>query len=451
MSSSSIIIRNATIINEGKIFSADVLIEDGLITKIDKNISSNKNYKEINAEGLHLFPGVIDDQVHFREPGLTHKGEIYTESKAAVAGGITSYMEMPNTVPNTLTQNLLEEKYQIATKKSLANFSFFMGASNNNLEEVLKTNPKNVCGIKIFMGSSTGDMLVDNQIALENIFSKSEMLIATHCEDEITIKNNLAAYKEKYGDDIPVKFHPLIRSEEACYKSSSFAVELAKKHNTRLHILHISTEKEISLFVPTDREQFPLEKKRITAEACIHHLWFSDDDYERLGNLIKWNPAIKTAQDRDAIFKGVLNNHIDIIATDHAPHTLEEKQQVYTKAASGGPLVQHTLVAMLQFYHQQKISLEKIVEKMCHAPAVCFQIEKRGFVREGYFADLVLVDLNKKWKVDKTNIVAKCGWSPFEGVEFNAAVTHTFVNGNLVFVNGKFFEEVNGQRLLFER
>ncbi len=444
---SSIIIRNATIINEGKIFTSDVLIEDGLISKIDKNISSNKNYKEINAEGLHLFPGVIDDQVHFREPGLTHKGEIYTESKAAVAGGVTSYMEMPNTVPNTLTQELLEEKYQIASKKSLANFSFFMGASNNNLEEVLKTNPKNVCGIKIFMGSSTGDMLVDNQVALENIFSKSPMLIATHCEDEITIKNNLAIYKEKFGDDIPVKFHPLIRSEEACYKSSSFAVELAKKHNTRLHILHISTAKEISLF----DNSIPLEKKRITAEACIHHLWFSDDDYERLGNLIKWNPAIKTKKDRAAIFNAVLENRIDIIATDHAPHTIEEKQTVYTKAPSGGPLVQHSLVAMLEFYHQQKISLEKIAEKMCHAPAVCFQIEKRGFIREGYFGDLVLVDLNKKWKVEKTNIVAKCGWSPFEGVEFNAAVKHTFVNGNIVYENGNFFEEVKGQRLLFER
>ena len=444
---SSTIIRNATIVNEGKMYFSDIFIEDGLISRIDKNISSNKIYKEINAEGLHLFPGLIDDQVHFREPGLTHKGDIYSESKAAVAGGITSYMEMPNTVPNTLTQELLEEKYLIASKKSLSNFSFFMGASNNNIEEVLKTNPKNVCGIKIFMGSSTGDMLVDNHTALENIFSRSPMLIATHCEDENTISKNLAEYKQKYGDDIPVKFHPLIRNDEACYKSSSFAIALAKKHNTRLHILHISTEKEIDLF----DNLIPLKNKRITAEACIHHLWFSDEDYERLGNFIKWNPSIKTVKDRNAILNGVLDNHIDIIATDHAPHTIEEKQQVYTKTPSGGPLAQHSLVAMLQFYHKQKITLKKIAEKMCHAPAVCFQIAKRGYIREGYFADLVLVDLNKKWKVDKTNIIAKCNWSPFEGVEFNAAVTHTIVNGNLVYENGKFSEEIKGQRLLFER
>ncbi len=441
------IIRNAKPTNEGKTFPSDILIEDGLITRIDKNISTNKNYREINAEGLHLFPGIIDDQVHFREPGLTHKGDIYTESKAAVAGGITSYMEMPNTIPNTLTQELLEEKYQIASKKSIANFSFFMGASNTNIEEVLKTNAKNVCGVKIFMGSSTGDMLVDNELALENIFSKSPMLIATHCEDEATIRKNLVEYKVKYGDDIPVKFHPLIRSEEACYKSSSFAVELAKKYNTRLHILHISTAKEISLF----DNSIPLEHKRITAEACIHHLWFSDEDYERLGNFIKWNPAIKTAKDRAAILNAVLDNHIDIIATDHAPHTLEEKEQIYTKAPSGGPLVQHSLVAMLELYHQKKITLEKIVEKMCHAPAICFQVAKRGFIREGYFADLVLVDLNKKWKVAKSNIVAKCGWSPFEETEFSSSVTHTFVNGNLVYKKGEFFEETKGQRLLFER
>lgn len=450
----SFILRNFTIVNEGKIFSSDILIEDGLISRIDKNISSKNNYKEINAEGLHLFPGVIDDQVHFREPGLTHKGDIYTESKAAVAGGVTSYMEMPNTIPNTLTQELLEEKYQLASKKSLANFSFFMGASNNNLEEVLKTNSKNVCGIKIFMGSSTGNMLVDDEKTLENIFSKSPMLIATHCEDENTIRKNLAEYKGKYGEDIPVKFHPVIRSDEACYKSSSFGVALAKKHNTRLHILHISTEREISLF----DNSISLEKKRITAEACIHHLWFCDEDYERLGNFIKWNPAIKTAKDRNAIFNAVLDNHIDIIATDHAPHTVEEKNQPYTKAPSGGPLVQHSLVAMLQLYHQKKISLEKIAEKMCHAPAVCFQIEKRGFVREGYAADLVLVDLNKKWKVEKKNILAKCGWSPFEGVEFNSSVTHTFVNGNLVYENlpagrqgGKFNESEKGKRLTFVR
>ncbi len=441
------LLRNVTIVNEGKIFSSDVFIEDGLIAKIDKNISSKKKHKEINAEELHLFPGVIDDQVHFREPGLIHKGDIYSESKAAVAGGVTSYMEMPNTIPNTLTQELLEEKYQIASKKSLANFSFFMGASNNNLEEVLKTNPLNVCGIKIFMGASTGDMLVDAEKTLENIFSKSRMLIATHCEDEATIREDLAEYKEKYGDDIPIKFHPYIRSDEACYKSSAFAVALAKKHNTRLHILHISTGKEISLF----ENKIPLEKKRITAEACIHHIWFCDEDYERLGNFIKWNPAIKTANDRDAVFNAVLDNHIDIIATDHAPHTIEEKNQAYTKAPSGGPLVQHSLVAMLEFYHQKKISLEKIAEKMSHAVATCFQMEKRGFVREGYFADLVLVDLKRKWKVEKKNILAKCNWSPFEGTEFNSSVTHTFVSGNLVFDKGKFIEEEKGQRLIFSR
>ena len=443
----SFIIRNSTIVNERKIFSSDVLIEHGFISKIEKNISVNKNYREINAEGLHLFPGVIDDQVHFREPGLTHKGDIYTESKAAVAGGITSYMEMPNTVPNTLTQELLKEKYQAATKKSLANFSFFMGASNNNLDEVLKTDPENVCGIKIFMGSSTGDMLVDDQKTLENIFSRSPLLIATHCEDEATIKKNLEDYKSKYGEDIPVRYHPLIRSDEACFKSSSVAVGLAKKFNARLHILHISTGKEISLF----DNATPLNKKRITAEACIHHLWFCDEDYERLGNFIKWNPAIKTKKDREAILNALLDNHIDIIATDHAPHTVEEKKQVYTKAPSGGPLVQHSFVAMLEFYHQKKIALEKIAEKMCHSPAICFQVEKRGFIREGYHADLVLVDLNKKWKVEKSNVLAKCGWSPFEGVEFNSSVTHTFVNGSLVYEKGKFFEDIKGQRLMFDR
>jgi len=443
----SIIIRNAILVNEGKIFSSDVFIENGWILKIGTDISVKGNYKEIHAEGLHLLPGVIDDQVHFREPGLTHKGDIYTESKAAVAGGITSFMEMPNTIPNTLTQELLEEKYQVAARKSLANFSFFMGVSNNNIEEVLKTNPENVCGIKIFMGSSTGDMLVDNQKTLENIFSTSPMLIATHCEDEATIRKNLEEYKSKYGEDIPVKFHPLIRSDEACFKSSSFAIELAKKFNTRLHILHISTEKEIALF----ENKIPLDKKRITAEACIHHLWFCDRDYARLGNFIKWNPAVKTEKDRDAVFNAMLDNRLDIIATDHAPHTMEEKKQRYTKAPSGGPLVQHSLVAMLEFYHSKKITLEKIVEKMCHAPAVCFRVEKRGFIREGYYADLVLADLNKKWEVEKSNILAKCGWSPFEGVEFNSSITHTFVNGKLVFERGKFFEETKGQRVLFNR
>jgi dihydroorotase len=442
-----IIIRNSIIVNEGKVFSSDVLLENGMIIKIEKNISSTKNYNEINAEGLHLFPGVIDDQVHFREPGLTHKGDIYSESKAAVAGGITSYMEMPNTVPNTLTQELLEEKYKIASQKSLANYSFYMGASNNNLDEVLKTNSKNVCGIKIFMGSSTGDMLVDDEKALENIFSKSPMLIATHCEDESSIRKHLEEYKAKFGDDIPVAFHPVIRNEEVCFKSSSLAVALAKKHGTRLHILHISTAKELELF----DSYIPLSKKRITAEACVHHLWFCNEDYKQLGNFIKWNPAVKTKHDRDALLDGVLNNKIDVIATDHAPHTIEEKKQVYTKAPSGGPLVQHALVAILQFYSDGKITLEKITEKICHAPAVCFQIEKRGYIREGYFADLVLIDLKKKWKVEKSNILAKCGWSPFEGTEFTSSVTHTFVNGNLVYENGKLFEDVRGHRLLFKR
>jgi dihydroorotase len=441
------IIKNASIVNEGKIFVADVLIRDGLIERIDRDISVEGKVHIIDADGLHLFPGVIDDQVHFREPGLTQKGDIYTESRAAVAGGTTTFMEMPNTVPNTLTQSLLEDKYRIASRTSIANYSFFMGVSNENIEEVLKTDQKNVCGIKIFMGSSTGSMLVDNEQTLEAIFSRSPMLIATHCEDENTIKNNLAKYKEQYGDDIPLKYHPLIRSEEACYKSSSFAVSLAKKHGTRLHILHISTAKETSLFDNT----LPLEKKKITAEACVHHLWFSEADYETKGNFIKWNPAIKTAADRDAIFQAVLDNKIDIIATDHAPHTIEEKNQVYTKAPGGGPLVQHSLVALLEMYKKGKITLERIAEKMSHAPAHCFKVEKRGFVREGYFADLVLVNLNDPWMVTKENILYKCRWSPFEGNTFQSKVKMTFVNGNCVYNNGVFSEEEMGSRLTFYR
>ena len=442
-----ILIRSAAVVNEGKIVSSDVLIEDGIITKIGQQISPKKNYREINAEGLHLFPGVIDDQVHFREPGLTHKGEIYTEAKAGVAGGVTSFMEMPNTIPNALTQKLLEDKYQLAASKSLANYSFFMGVSNTNSDEVLKTDPSTVCGIKIFMGSSTGAMLVDDNNTLETIFAQSPMLIATHCEDEQMIRNNLEIYKAKYGDDIPLKYHPLIRSEEACYKSSSYAISLAKKHNTRLHVLHISTAKEIELF----ENNIPLLQKRITAEACIHHLWFCDEDYARLGNFIKWNPAIKTANDRDALFAGLLDNHIDIIATDHAPHTMEEKNNYYTKAPSGGPLIQHSLVAMLEFYHRGKISLEKIAEKMCHAPAECFQVSNRGYIREGYYADLVLADLNNPWTVTKENILYKCKWSPFEGVTFNSKVLMTIVNGRPVYENGKFDESVKGMRLLFNR
>ncbi len=438
------IIKNVQIVNEGKIFSSDILLHEGVIQRIDPDISVRERCDEINGEALHLMPGAIDDQVHFREPGLTHKADIFTESRAAVAGGTTSFMEMPNTIPNTLTQELLEEKYVIASRKSLANYSFFMGTSNDNLNELLKTNPRNVCGIKIFMGSSTGNMLVDNASTLEAVFAQSPMLIATHCEDEQSIKNNLADYKARYGD-IPVKYHPLIRSAEACYKSSSFAVSLAKKHNTRLHVLHISTAAEVALFDNT----IPLKDKKITAEACIHHLWFSDEDYERLGNFIKWNPAIKTAADRDAILKGVLDNHIDVIATDHAPHTLEEKQQDYFKAPGGGPLVQHALIAMLEMYNQQKISLEKIAEKMSHAVADCFKIDNRGYIREGYAADLVLVNLRKPQVVTKESLLYKCKWSPFEGTTFQSSVITTFVNGNKVFDNNKIFDDCTGDRLLF--
>ena len=442
-----ILINNANIVNEGKIVKGNVLIEHDHIIKISESAIDVKPDKIIDATNNYLFPGCIDDQVHFREPGLTHKAEIYTEAKAAVAGGVTSYMEMPNTIPNVFSQQLLEEKYKRASEVSLANYSFFMGASNDNLEEVLKTDPATVCGIKVFMGSSTGNMLVDKRETLEGLFSKCKMLIATHCEDEEIIKHNMAVYKEKYGEDVPMECHPMIRSEEACYKSSSLAVELAKKYNTRLHILHISTAKELELF----DNKTPLKQKRITAEACIHHLWFSDDDYKTKGTLIKWNPAVKKASDRDAILKGVLENKIDVIATDHAPHTIEEKNQTYFKAPSGGPLVQHSLTAMLEFYYQGKISLEKIAEKMSHAVADCFQIEKRGYIREGYFADLVLVDMNSPWTVDKSNILYKCGWSPFEGQTFHSKVTHTFVNGNLIYDNGRFDESKKGQRLLFER
>lgn len=444
---STTLIKNATIVNEGKVFRANVLIENDIIAKISESEINTNSDKIIDAAGLYLFPGCIDDQVHFREPGLLHKGEIYTEAKAAVAGGVTSYMEMPNTIPNVFTQKLLEEKYERAKEVSLANYSFFMGASNDNIEEVLKTNPKNVCGIKVFMGSSTGNMLVDKRETLEALFSKCKLLIATHCEDEDIIKSNMAIYKEKYGENVPMECHPLIRSEEACYKSSALAVELAKKHNTRLHILHISTAKELALF----DNKTPLKQKRITAEACIHHLWFSDEDYKTKGAFIKWNPAVKTSVDRDAILQGVLENKIDVIATDHAPHTLEEKQQTYFKAPSGGPLIQHSLIAMLELYHKGKISLEKIAEKMAHAVADCFQIEKRGYIREGYFADLVLVDLKASWTVEESNILYKCGWSPFDGLTFHSKITHTLVNGNLVYDNGKFDERKKGQRLLFER
>jgi len=440
------LIKAATIVNEGQKIVADVLIKDGLIDKIGQNLVA-PGAQEINAEGQYLLPGMIDDQVHFREPGLTHKADIFTESMAAVAGGITSFMEMPNTVPNTLTQELLADKYDIAAQTSLANYSFYMGASNDNIEEVLKTDPKNVCGIKVFMGSSTGNMLVDNEKTLENIFSKAPILVATHCEDEATIRHNLAEYKAKYGDDLTIEMHPLIRSAEACYKSSSLAVELAKRYQTRLHILHISTAKEISLFDNT----IPLKDKKITAEACIHHLWFNDKDYASKGNFIKWNPAVKTEDDQEGVLAGVLNDHIDVIATDHAPHTLAEKQQAYAQAPSGGPLVQHALPALLEMHLQGKISLEKIVEKTAHSLAICFDIEKRGFIREGYWADLVLVDLSDPWKVTKLNNFYKCGWSPFDGDTFKASITHTFVSGNLAYVKGKFTTDQIGKRLTFTR
>ena len=443
---SSIIIKSATIVNEGRTFIGDVFVKNGLIEQIGSSLNISAD-KEINAEGLHLFPGCIDDQVHFREPGLTHKANIYTESRAAIAGGITSFMEMPNTIPNALTQELLEDKYQIASQTSAGNYSFFMGAGNENLDEVLKTDPKNVCGIKVFMGSSTGDMLVDNEKTLEGIFSKTPMLVATHCEDEATIRANSAQFKIQYGENLTPEMHPLIRNAEACYISSSLAVGLAKKFNTRLHILHISTAIETFLF----DNSIPLEKKRITSEACIHHLWFSDADYAKKGNWIKWNPAIKTAADRDEIFKAVFDDRIDVIATDHAPHTIEEKLLLYSKAPSGGPLVQHALIAMIEFYKQGKITLEKIIEKMAHNPAICFQIEKRGFIREGYWADLVLVDLNKKITVSKSNLLYKCGWSPFEGQTFGSVVVSTIVSGNLVYENGKLIDGIFGKRMVFNR
>ncbi len=442
-----LLIRNATIVNENKIFNGDVLIKNNRIEKIGHDIGTNgaARVNEIDAAGLHLLPGCIDDQVHFREPGLTAKGDLFTESRAAVAGGITSFMEMPNTVPNTLTVELLEEKYRLAEKKSLANYSFYMGASNDNISEVLKTNAENVCGVKVFMGSSTGNMLVDNEKTLERIFSATPSLIATHCEDEATIRTNLARYKQETGDHLDIKFHPLIRSAEACYTSSHLAVELAQRYQSRLHILHISTALETTLFT----NKIPLEQKKITSEACVHHLWFSDADYEKLGNLIKWNPAIKASTDRDAIWTALLDDRIDVIATDHAPHTLEDKSRNYTEAPSGGPLVQHSLVAMLEFHNMGKISLENIVRKMAHDVARCFRIRERGFIREGYFADLVLADLKQPWTVTKNNLFYKCGWSPFEEVTFNSTITHTFVNGNLVYEKGRFVEGQNGMRMKF--
>ncbi len=443
-----ILIKNAKIVNEGSLFEGDVLIEDEFIVEIAESISAKSpSTTIIDAEGNYLIPGMIDDQVHFREPGLTHKGDIASESKAAAAGGITSYIEQPNTIPNAVTQELLEEKFKIAEKNSYVNYSFNMGVTNDNLEEVLKTNPKNVAALKIFLGSSTGNMLVDNEAVLEKIFSSTTMLICVHCEDENTIKSNLEDYKKRYGDDIQVAAHHLIRSEEACYLSSSKAIELAKKTGARLHVFHLSTAKEMELF----SNKIPLKEKKITAEVCIHHLWFSNDDYETKGNLIKWNPAIKTAADRDALWKALLDGRIDVIATDHAPHTLEEKKQNYLNAPSGGPLVQHALVALFEAYHQGKISIEKIVEKTAHNPAILFQIEKRGFIKVGYYADLVIVNAGLPWSVKKENILYKCGWSPFEGFTFKSRITHTLVNGQLVYSNFKVKEIRAGKRLQFDR
>jgi dihydroorotase len=443
------LIKNVQVVNEGRIISADVLIKNGRIEKIGELITqADSNVTEIIGEGKYLLPGAIDDQVHFREPGLTHKATIYSEAKAAVAGGVTSFMEMPNTIPNTLTQELLEEKYAIASKTSLANYSFFMGTSNTNADEVLKTNDKRneVCGVKIFMGSSTGNMLVDSPNTLDKVFRESEVLIATHCEDERIIKENLEKIK-KEKRELTAADHPLIRNEGACYESSLQAIQIAKKYNTRLHILHISTEKELQLF----SNMMPLKEKRITAEVCVHHLHFTSDDYARLGNKIKCNPAIKAPHNREGLWSALLDNRLDVIATDHAPHTLQEKEEPYEKAHAGLPLVGHSVLLMLHYYKQGKISLERVVEKMSHAVADCFQIKERGFIREGYYADLVLVDINKSTTVSTENILYKCGWSPLEGFQFPAAITHTFVNGVMVYGNGNWNESITGMRLQFDR
>jgi dihydroorotase len=443
----STLIKNAAIVNENKVFKGDVLIENEIIKAISSKITPTKNVKVIDAKGRYLIPGFIDDQVHFREPGLTHKANIATESRAAIAGGITTFIEMPNTVPQATTQDLLEDKFKIAAVDSYANYSFMFGGTNNNLEELLKTDPKKVAGIKLFLGSSTGDMLVDNEAVLEKIFSSTKMIISVHCEDEATIKKNTATYIKKYGNDIPIKYHPVIRSEEACYLSSSKAIALAKKTGARLHVFHLSTEKETHLF----RNDIPLEEKQITSEVCIHHLWFSDQDYEEKGTHIKWNPAVKTARDRQGLWEALLDDRIDVLATDHAPHTLEEKNNSYTQAPSGGPLVQHALIALLEKVKEGVISIEKLVEKISHNPAKLFQIEKRGFIKEGYFADLVLIDTNKPQTVSKENIVYKCGWSPFEGATFSSRITHTFVNGNLMYNNGVFDDKIKGKRITFNR
>ena len=441
-----IVLKNGTIVNEGIVQEKDILIVDDVISKIADDIS-DADAEVIDVAGMHILPGVIDDQVHFREPGLTHKGTIATESRAALAGGITTFMEQPNTTPQTTTIEKLEEKFATASNSAYANYSFLFGGTNDNLEE-LKRLDKNACsGIKLFLGSSTGNMLVDDEKVIENIFSNTEMVISAHCEDETTIRENLAKYKVEYGDDIPVEMHPIIRSEEACYLSSSRAIALAKKTGARLHVFHLSTGKETDLF----RNDIPLEQKKITAEVCIHHLWFSDADYANKGTLIKWNPAVKTAKDRDMLWNALLDDRIDVIATDHAPHLLEEKNNVYTKAPSGGPLVQHALNAMLEKVKDGTITLEKMVQKMCHNPAILFQIEKRGYIREGFYADLVVANLNSPWTVSKENIAYKCKWSPFEDTTFSSKVVHTFINGHLGYSNGVFSEKRNAKRLTFNR
>lgn len=441
-----LLIKGGLIVNRGKTESKDILIKNGRIEKVENSISQ-KGAKEINAEGKWVMPGIIDDQVHFREPGMTHKAEIYTEAKAAVAGGTTSFMEMPNTKPTATTQVELQKKYDIGAARSLANYSFFMGATNDNLDEVLKTNEKNVCGIKAFMGSSTGNMLVDNPVTLEKLFSTCPMLIATHCEDETTIRNNMAIYREKYGENVPIKLHPVIRNVEGCLISSSLAVDLATKHNTRLHILHISTKDELHLF----KNDKPLSEKRITSEVCVHHLYFNADQYDTLGTKIKCNPAIKAPEHQKELFKALLDDRLDIIATDHAPHTKTEKAGTYFNAPSGLPLVQHSLNVMLDFYQKGMISIEKIVEKMSHAPAECFQIDRRGYLDEGYWADIILVDPKKEWTVSNRNVHYKCGWTPLAGKQFKGKVTTTIVSGHVAYRNGRFFENKTGERLLFER
>ena len=452
------IIKNATLVNEGKSFLASVVILGDTIEKIipedsqqttDNRQQDSEGYEIIDATGLLLLPGAIDDQVHFRDPGLTHKGDIATESRAAVAGGVTSFMDMPNTVPNTLTQQLLQDKYDIAAEKSMANYSFYMGASNDNIEEALKTNPKEVCGIKVFMGSSTGNMLVNNSHTLQRLFSEAPCLIATHCEDEDIIRRNMEMFKERYGDNAPTSIHPLVRSAEACYKTSSQAAELASKYGTQLHILHLSTAKEVSLF----RNDIPLEDKKITAETCLHYLLFDDRDYDRKGNFLKCNPALKTENDKLALIQACIDGHIDILATDHAPHTFEEKNKPYFSAPSGGTSIQHLLLGTLElsFDRQQAFSIEKAVELLSHNPAILYKIDRRGFIREGYFADLVLVDPKKKQVITNENVHYKCGWTGYAGMELSCSVTHTFVNGELVYHDGTFKEDYRGKRLTFNR